>query len=94
MKKPIHVVTAARRHEAGKTRNVVISLAPPAAVGARLQGTRQTYWLDAETVYEVAVHRFVRDVEMEARNIAKRDRITIASARAKARRELAKAGAR
>ena len=92
--KPVQRVTAARRHEAGKTRKVVIVVAPPAEVGARLQGTRQTFWLNAEQIYELAVRQFVRDVEDEARRIAKREGIKLASARVKARRHLRKVGAK
>ena len=90
-KKPIHLMTGARRHEAGKTRNVIVSVVPPAEVGARLQGTKQTFWLTAEEVYEVAVRKWVRDVETEAKRIAKVERIRITTARAKARRQLKRA---
>lgn len=92
--KEIHLVTGARRHEAGKTRKVIVSVKPPAEVGARLQGTLQTFWLTAEEVYEVAVRKFVREVEREAARIARTDRVRLSTARARARQQLRKAGAK
>jgi hypothetical protein len=88
LNKPLHRSTAARRREAGKVRAVIITLAPPAQVGFRLQGTRQTFWLDAESAYELAVRAFVQSVEREARKIVKTEGVTLARARAIARRRL------
>ncbi len=87
--KPVHRTTSAVRHEKGKTRKVIVSLSPPASIGFRLQGTQQTFWIDAEVGYEVAVRSFLRDVEKEARKIKKEEGSkTMASARAKARKRL------
>lgn len=89
--KPVSRITTARRHEKGRTREIVIVIAPPARVGFRLAGTRQTYWIDAEVGYEVAVKRFNLDVEKEAKKIKKEDssgKIRINGARAKARKRL------
>jgi hypothetical protein len=83
-------ITTARRHEKSKTRAVVLSLEPPAQVGVRLQGTRQTYKLDAESVYELAVRYHERRIEKLARTIAKAESIPLKRATSKARRELAK----
>lgn len=81
-------VTTARRHERGKTRLVIISVAPPAEVGARLQGTRDTYWLTAEELYELAVKKYARAVENLAQKIKKAEGCRITTARARARKQL------
>lgn len=83
-------VTTARRHEKSKTRLVVLSLEPPALVGVRLQGTRQTYRLDAESVYELAVRDYLRRVERRAKQIHKTESLPMRRATAKARKELKK----
>lgn len=87
---PVNRVTSGKRHEKGKTRLIVISLLPPALIGFRLQGTRQTYWIDAEVGYEIAVRRFLVEVEKEAKKIKKVEGGRLAGARAKARKRLLK----
>lgn len=84
--------TSARRHEKSRTRCVMLSLEPPASVGVRLAGTRQTYRLEAESIYELAVRAHERAIERRAVQIRRNDPTcrSITSARAKARRELAK----
>lgn len=88
LKSPIHRLTSARRHEAGKTRAVVVSISPPAEIGFRLAATRQTYWLPVESGYELAVSYWLKQVEKRAREIARAEGIKLRSARVKARREL------
>lgn len=90
LNKPLRRVTSARRHEKSKTRAVVLSLEPPAQVGVRLQGTRQTYRLDAESVYEIAVQYHQRRVDKRARQIAKAESLPLRRAMVKARKELQK----
>lgn len=86
--KIVRRVTSARRHEKSKTRAVVISIEPPARVGCRLQGTRDTFRLDVETIYELAVLSHERAIEKRAHRIAKEESITLGKARVKARRIL------
>lgn len=82
--------STAKVFERGERRPVLIIMIPPAKVGVRLAGTRQTYQLDAEAVYSIAVKFHLQDVEKRAKQIAKTERLKMRSARAKARKELAK----
>jgi len=86
LNKVIRRNTSAHRHEKSKTRAIILSLEPPAKVGVRLMGTRQTYRLDAESVYEIAVLAHERQIEREAKRLVK-DCKSIREARAKARRQ-------
>jgi hypothetical protein len=86
--KPVTRKTAATSHEKGKTRRILFVLIPPAKVGLRLEGTRQTYTLDAEAAYSIAVKMHLNDVEKRAKQIAKGG-VKIRTARAQARKELA-----
>lgn len=81
--------TTARIYEKGKNRNVVLALIAPAKIGVRLSGTRQTYQIDAEAVYSIAVKLHLIEVEKRAKAIAKATKTTMRSARAKARKDLA-----
>ena len=92
LNKVVSRTTNARRHEKSKTRCVILSLIPPASVGVRLAGTRQTYRLEAESIYELAVRSHERAIERRAAQIRRNDPTcrSITSARAKARREMAK----
>ena len=83
-------ISAARRHEKSRTRAVILSLEPPASVGVRLQGTRQTYRLDGECIYELAVRHHEAQIEKRTRRIAKEELKSMRSARVKARKELQK----
>jgi len=83
-------ITGARRHEKSRTRAVILSLEPPASVGVRLQGTRQTYRLEGESIYELAVRHHEAQIEKRAKRIAKDELKPMRSARAKARKEMAK----
>lgn len=85
--RPVRRTTAARRHEKSKTRLIVLSLEPPAKVGVRLAGTRQTYRLDAESVYELAVQAHEREIERVAKRIAKAEALPMRQARSKARKQ-------
>lgn len=87
--KPVRRTTSARRHEKSRTRTVILSLEPPAQVGARLSGTRQTFRLDAEAVYELAVRSHERAIERRAREL-QRGGLRMRTARVQARRELAR----
>lgn len=86
--KPVARVTSARIHEAGKTRRAILSLIPGAAVGVRLEGTRQTYQVDAEVLYSFAVKQHERRIEKRAVHIHKAEGVRMKTARAKARKEL------
>lgn len=88
LNKTIRRRTTAHRHEKSRTRALILSLELPAQVGVRLQGTRQTFRLDAEAVYELAVMAHEREIERTAKRIAKSDRLPMRQARARARREL------
>ena len=86
--KPVRRLTVASRHEKSKTREIILSLEPPATIGVRLKGTRATYRLPAEAVYELAVINHARDIDREARRIAKEEGIRVSAARPKAERKL------
>jgi hypothetical protein len=81
LSKPIHRTSTARRRERGKERNIVSSFLPPAYVGFRLAGTLQTFLLDIEVAYELALHQFVRDIERQAKRIQKDEGCRMATAR-------------
>lgn len=85
--KSIVRLTRATRHEKSKRRKIILSMEPQASVGVRLQGTRQTFRIDAEVLYEIAVKRFEVEVEKRAKQIFKTG-VRIKTARAKARKEL------
>lgn len=88
LNKSVRRVTSAKRHEKSRTRALILSLDPPAQVGVRLQGTRQTYRLDAESVYEMAVLQHQRRIDRRARQIAKSENLKLRQAMVKARKEL------
>ena len=82
--KVVKRVSSAVRHEKSRTRRIIISVEPPAIVGVRLEGTRNTYRLDARALYELAIQAHVRDIEREARRIAKADKLPARTARKRA----------
>jgi len=88
--KPVTRKTFAGIHEKGKRRHILLTLIPPARVGVRLAGTRQTYQLDAEAVYSIAVKLHLQDVDKRAKQLAKLEKLTMRTARARAKKELAK----
>jgi hypothetical protein len=65
LKKTVSRVSTARIFERSKHRPVIIVLEPPARVGFRLQGTRRTYFLDADTLYMAAVREHEREAQKE-----------------------------
>jgi phosphoglucomutase len=77
----------ATRTEASKSRRVIVTLEPDQKIGFRLEGTRDTYRLDIESGYELAVRSHVSDVEKRAQQL-KKSGLRAASARAQARKEL------
>jgi hypothetical protein len=88
--KTISRKTSAAIHEKSKRRRIILSFEPPAKVGVRLEGTRDTYKLDAEAVYVLAIKVFVADVERKAKRLMKDEGLPKRSALAKARKELRK----
>lgn len=89
LEKTIKRLSAAKRFAQSKHRAIIVTLEASQKVGVRLDGTRQTYRLDLESVYELAVRSYGNRLEKKTREIAKRDGIRIRSARVKARKELA-----
>lgn len=92
--KPIKRVTAEERREAGATRRLVVSVEPSgrtgAVVGVRLQGTRQTYRIGVQSIYNIAVQHHLQKIEKLAKRLHKEEKLPMRSARARARKELAK----
>lgn len=86
--KDVYRTSKGSTYEQGERRQIILVLSPPAQVGFRLVGTRQTYFLDAEVGYAIAVKRFLVDVERRAKLIKKELGCSIKSARSRARREL------
>jgi hypothetical protein len=88
LSKPITRKTSATLHEKGQRRPVLVTLIPPAKIGFRLAGTRQTYQVDAESGYSFAVKMHLAEVERRTKQLQKTG-LSARSARAKARKELA-----
>lgn len=92
--KPIKRVTAEERREAGATRKLIVSIEPAgrtgAVVGTRLQGTRQTFRIGVQSIYNMAVQLHLQKVEKLAKRLQKEERLPLRSARARARKELSK----
>jgi hypothetical protein len=86
--KPVTRKTSAAIHEKGQRRPVLVTLIPPAKIGVRLAGTRQTFTLDAEAVYSIAVKFHLAQIEKRAKYIAKHEGLKMRSALARARKEL------
>lgn len=89
LNKPVSRKTSAAKYEKSKHRRVILSLEPTAKVGVRLEGTRQTYRVDAEVFYEFAVRLWVAAVECRTKQLVKSG-MTRRSATAQARKELLK----
>lgn len=88
--KPVGRKTSARIYEKGERRAVMVTLIPPAKIGVRLAGTRQTYQIDAEALYSIAVKLHIAEVERLTARLRKNEKLPMRSARARARKELAK----
>jgi hypothetical protein len=55
----------------GRQRQIVLSLQAPNVVGARLSGTRRTYYITAEAVYMLALKAELRSQQLEKARAAK-----------------------
>lgn len=86
--KTVRRVTRGRRREQSKSRPLVVSLEPGDIIGCRLQGSRQTFRVSIEGVYEYALRLHLARVEKRARQIAKSEGLKMRSAMVKARKEL------
>ena len=89
LRKTVRRVTLTRRREKSASRALVLSFEPGDLVGVRLQGTRQTFRLGAEQLYELAVRWHEERVARLARKIAKSEALPMRRALPKARKELA-----
>ena len=59
LKKPVTRITRGMIREAGKARNITITLRPPNVIGFRAKGCRKEYRLTAEVCYTMAVRAHV-----------------------------------
>jgi hypothetical protein len=89
IKKVVRRVTIGRRRDRGKSRALVISIEPGDVVGVRMQGTRQTFRVSIEGVFEYAMRNHLAKIDKRARQIAKSEGIKMRSAMVRARKELA-----
>lgn len=89
LRKRVSRLTISRRREQSKSRPLIVSLEPGDIIGIRLQGSRQTFRVSIEGVYEYAMTRHLARVEKRARQIAKAEGIKNRSALVRARKELA-----
>ena len=80
--------TISRRREQSKSRPMIVSLEPGDVIGVKLAGTRQTYRVSIEGVYEYALRQHLARIDKRARQIAKNEGLRLRSATAKARKEL------
>lgn len=80
------------RHEKGATRELIISIEPAgrasAVVGTRLKGTRETFRIGVNTLYEIAVQRHLDKIGKRAGAIRRAEGCSKRSALVKARKEL------
>jgi hypothetical protein len=90
LNRPVRRVSLGKRREKSAWRALILSLEPGDLIGIRLQGTRQTFRLGAESVYELAVQWHERKIEKRSRQLIKTEGLKLRSARAKARKELKK----
>lgn len=88
VEKPVKRKSGIHTREAGKMREIVVSVLPDGTLGFRLLGTRDTYTLPILAGYHIAVKAHVRDVERLAKKIKKREGCRISTARKKARLQL------
>ena len=88
--KPITRVTDALRHEKSRHRRLIVSVEPSgredAVVGVRLQGTRQTYRIGVQSLYNLAVAHHVAKIEKEAKRLVKEEKLPLRTARARAKK--------
>lgn len=88
LRRTVKRVTIGRRRDRSKSRALVISLEPGDLVGVRMMGTRQTYRIGIEGLYELAIRSHMARIEKRARELVKRDGLKPRSALVKARKEL------
>lgn len=81
--------TVGRRRDRSTSRAMVVSLEPGDVVGVRMMGTRQTYRISIEGLYELAIRSHLARVDKRARELVKHDGLKMRSALVKARKELA-----
>lgn len=89
LRKRVSRVTISRRREQSKSRPLVVSLEPGDVIGCRVQGSRQTFRVSIEGVFEYAMRLHLAKIEKRARQIAKTEGLKMRSAVVKARKELA-----
>jgi hypothetical protein len=65
--KQVSRVSAGTVREAGKTRQVVVTLKPPNLLGFRAKGCRQTYRFTTDACYTAAVKAEVADQQRQKR---------------------------
>lgn len=87
LEKTIRRRTKATRYEKSKSRAIIVSLEASQEIGIRLEGTRQTYRLGVESVYELAVRVWANKVDKRAKELMKTG-MRKSSAIAMARKEL------
>lgn len=91
--KPVKRKTAATVFDQAKAKAIVVSLEPTrtgASIGLKIAGSRDTYRLSVNTVFNIAVRHHQDETERLARKINKNDGVPMRSARARARKEMAK----
>jgi len=74
--------------EAGKLREIVVSLLPTGEVGFRLEGTRDTFTLPIAAGYQIAVKAHVKRLNARAKVIKKSTGKRISTCRKEAEKEL------
>lgn len=91
--KPVKRETPATVFERSQSRNLIVSIEPAgrdgAVIGIRVKGTRQTYRVGVNSVYNLAVSLHVSRIEKRAKQL-KKDGLNIRSARSQAKKELDK----
>lgn len=76
LKKTVKRVSSDLVREAGKIRQIVVSLEPPCLLGFRAKGCRKTYYLTAEVCYSLAVKAHVLDQKKQKAKERKQNRKT------------------
>jgi len=74
LKKPVRRESAGLIREAGKLRQIIVSMEPPYLLGFRAKGCRKTYYLTAETCYQLAVKAHLLDERRQKAKAKKKRR--------------------
>jgi len=85
--------TASNIFDSGSLKEVIVLIEPTrdgALIGFRLKGTRDTFKLPVGSLFVRAVEHHNQKVERRAKAIAKEEKRPMRSARARARKDLAK----